>query len=295
MSSKVNSEFETGRKVWSLVVAQLSELTGFAYGVLASIANLLIKNWIVFIVLVSLTGGFIYKRSVSVMPVFRSEMMVNYSYDPRRLFGIQVDTLNQLLLSGRYEDLAAALNIPKDLAEKIVRLDSQNIYRAPLIHDSTPKGLPFYVIIETKERIDLVDVQRGIIDYFNNTPYQKRILSISGGLISEDVSFWERRVAEVDEILAQLKSKGSEINVVDRANVVGPLMRELRLAKKQLDKLKNIANFKLINAEVRLGFSPYIVSGLGSQWRYYLFGLLASILMTALWAEIYPKINFNRL
>ncbi len=286
MSSKLNSDFIEGQAVWKLVASQVEELFGFMLAAVFGLVRVIKVNWIVFIISLLVCLGLAHKMAGKKVEIFRAEMVINNNQEPRRIFGVQIDTLNKLVAGQRYTEIADKLGIPVEQAQKIVALDSQNIYRAPLIHDSTPKGPPFYVIVDTKERFNLKDIEAGVIKYLNDTPYQKKVSTIAYETSNKELQFWEKRVTEIDDILTRLSSDVNPDMASTNAKVMASLLKELRMAKKQVNKLRNILSFHINNAELRMGFTPEVKISGSDKKVYYIAGIAAALALTVMWSII---------
>ena len=292
MSSKLNSDFIEGQAVWKLVASQVEELFGFIFAAVVGLVRVIRTNWIILIISLVVCLGLAHQMAGKKVEIFRSEMVINNNQEPRRIFGVQIDTLNKLVVGQRYAEVGEKLGIPLDQAQKIVALDSQNIYRAPLIHDSTPKGPPFYVIVDTIERFNLKDIEAGVIRYLNDTPYQKKVSSIAYETSNKELQFWEKRVTEIDEILTRLSSDTNPDMASTNAKVMASLLKELRMAKKQVNKLRNILSFHINNAELRMGFTPEVKISGRNKKVYYIAGIAAALVLTIICSilrNIMPK------
>jgi hypothetical protein len=286
MSKESNSDFIEGQAVWSLVASQVEELFGFAIAAIFGLGRVIKVNWLAFVIATAICVGLAHKMAGRNVERFRSEMVVNNNQEPRRIFGVQIDTLNKLVAAQRYAEVAKQLGIPLEQAEKILAFDSLNIYRAPLIHDSTPKGPPFYVIVDTKESFDLKDIESGVVRYLNNTPYQKRVSALAQENSAKDLQFWEKRVSEIDSVLNQLSTDTNQSLASAKAKGMASLLKELRMAKKEVNQLRNILSFYISNAELRMGFTPDVKISGRAKKVYYIVGIAAALAFTIMWSII---------
>lgn len=182
---------------------------GFVKGIFSAIDYawaLFIKYWMMFVVLVIMgTGvGYLLRNIIT----YNSElfMLVKFNdLDPSVYLGI-INSVNDQAKSKAYDRLATELGLKKEDAQQITEVSLGKPGKETWSPEDSSSARTPFVIRVTLRSITAADaVQSGILDYFNNNPYIKK-------LKEGQLAFFQDELVFINSELRKLDSLKSEYN-----------------------------------------------------------------------------------
>ena len=131
-------------------------------------------------------------------------------YEEELLQRTAIDLINQLQINVENQDhqeIANLLNIEKELAENIKKIEAEQLYQQDLNEDSYTLN-KFQIFISVYDNTIIQDIQNGLLFYFENNQYIKNYYSkfiSSNNHLIRDIN------TEIEQI-SLARSKGAENN-----------------------------------------------------------------------------------
>ena len=180
------------------IIKQILGLFFWAFSFFALVAN---KNKLLLLcgLLIGLISGYIYYTTKP--SFYKASMVVIHSELTKKTYAEILDQLDKLTSTGSQQRLAEVLNLPVELAGKILSIDAKNINDEPLREDTSSKiKQPFKILVELKSNEAPDSLQNAIIDYMNNSPYIKKLKQEQNKSYVERLLFIEKELSKLDSL-----------------------------------------------------------------------------------------------
>jgi len=237
----------------------LSSFIGFLMKCLRYMLAAVRNNMLLFIsilLLGSVAGWFRLKDRQN---YYESTMVCSFNQLHKKTFGEMVFRLDQLAASHSYSRLATLLNITVEEAKTIVGFDDKNVAGSPLHDDVTTEKLPLYFTLRTTDLKVFPAVEKGLLQYLNNLPYQQLRNDLDREKIQQRIAYYNAADARIDSLMSAyttfLKTKGP---AADSASGFSGIISLFRYREELTDKKLNDQKASRLMQPVELlyGFAP---------------------------------------
>lgn len=258
---------EAGKEVWKSIELQLAEGSGFFGGMLHSIRNFILQQTVGIVIWAIIVGAlgtglwFVKPKS------YKANMTVSYVLYEKKIYGDMLTKLNDLIKTESYNTLGRMLNVNPDELESLKAINTYNIENEPLVEDLSIEKIPFYVEVEVENTALLPALEKGLVQYMNNTPYITERLELQAEQNKAELEFYEERLVIIDSLLKH--SSGPEGGAKkETSNAQLDLITESKEIYKRIIELRGTSVYNR-NIEVLDGF----VAGdkpSGKSWKVWL-------------------------
>jgi len=160
--------------------------------------------------------------------LYTSSMVVQFNELQKRTYAQMLENLNTLAGSGAVEQVAAECSISKEAAAGLAGVEGKDFNDEPLFKDTTSRAhqpLKINVVLSSTDRVK--EIEGGVVNYLNNSPYLKRLREVQTGLFKEKIAWIDGQLAKLDSLKTEYnkfigasKSSGALYsNAFDPANV----------------------------------------------------------------------------
>lgn len=238
----------------------IMEILKFFLSILYFTIRSIKKNLLIFIALLLVFVGLGYYLNKDSKTYYSSEMVCNYNYLHKKVYGEMIYRVNYLAQTSSYNTLAKELNIPVSSAQKVIRLEAKNIAGSPLHEDITEDRLPIYITAAVSEKDVFSTLQTGILSYFNNgIPYHQKREELERERLNNNVNFLGSTIDQIDELikvytnnLSQLKTATDSVSLVQDMNALIRQKEELNTKMLSDQKMMSLQ----VAVELLYGFAP---------------------------------------
>lgn len=212
------------------------------------IFQLLKRNLIIIIIFfcAGLIGGYLHFELQT--PAFKSSMILDNTILNLPSGSSLVILLDELIEDGNYEQVSKKLNISIEQSKHLKGIAVENIY------DKNVKDeiKTFKISINVTNTRIIDNIQKGLIDYLENTPFVKKRIELKKGNINAQISFLKDEMKEIEEIKNEmlegnfLKDKSNNLLLFDPMSVY---QQAIDLFNKELElqrDLQLVENFHVI-------------------------------------------------
>lgn len=133
---------------------------------------------------------------------YQASIVLSSSLVPKRVYGGIIGQLDELARTRSSDKLAAELDVPLPVAKNILSIESRNMMDEDLQMDTSNRlGEPFQVFIAISHNDVGSDViEDAFVNYLNNLPYLRKILSVQQSSDSMRLEQLERDLAAMDTL-----------------------------------------------------------------------------------------------
>ena len=167
-----------------------------------SFAGKVITKSIFFIVaglIFGLLFGYIY---YAFKPTFyQVSMVVVFNELNKKTYAEILDQLDQLTATGSKQKLAETLQVDDETARSVLSIDTKNLNNEPLVDDTSSKVRQlFKIIVRLSDNKSTDNLQNGILNYMNNSPYLKKLKEQQRQSNLAKISFIDGELAKLDSL-----------------------------------------------------------------------------------------------
>jgi len=183
-------------------------------------------------------AGFYY--NLTRKPYYETDMACMSDNMNRKTIGEIVQKLNILVKAGSYEQLAATLQLPVGTVSSIISLEAKNSAGKMLYADTAQEQHgPMYIIVKANDNKVFAPLERYMVTFLNNNPFQIIRAKTELRRIDDKVQFMNRNIAAMDSIISGYpaflrKVKSVHDSVSGFTDVVGLLSFKDRLEDRVL-------------------------------------------------------------
>lgn len=211
-------------------------------------------------------------RYFSSRKIFENKMIVSSEIMTESYSKKLIDNINQFLSEGNTEALTSLLGISKETAQNVslVRIESPYSNESEVAKEEDRKY--FIITVEVFSQDILPDLQKGLINYFENNAYVKVRVNQKRAGYQETIARYDQEIRDLDELKAKIYKgdffKDTKGTIVFDLTSINKQLVELTTERLEIkDKLELVNSVQLLegftkfNHPVKPRLSLSIVAG----------------------------------
>lgn len=131
---------------------------------------------------------------------YKVSMIVEYRVLDRIIYRDIVGDLNQMILHGSRQQMAARLGVSLRLIENVNRLGTADLNGKPLSDDPLPIGPFFEIVGELRSPGGADSLGNAVINYINGLPYLQGEITERQAIRQERLRFIQKELANIDSL-----------------------------------------------------------------------------------------------
>ena len=168
---------------------------------LAYLQHVIARQFVLLIVflILGLGLGYLY---YSTKPLFyKASMVLEFNELTKKVYGEMIDQLETLVSTNSVSTLAQTLQMSEEEVSKISFIDSKNMNDEALLRDTSSRvRQPFKIIVELRDNQFSQKLETSLVNYFNSTPYLKRLKEEERKINIEKMAFINGELQKLDSL-----------------------------------------------------------------------------------------------